>query len=67
VRLFNPRLDRWSEHFQLQALSIHARTDIGEVTVRILRFNDNERILERQELNKIGRYPNSAALARLKV
>lgn len=65
VRLFNPRLDRWSDHFRLQGLSIQARTDIGEVTVRILRFNDNERILERQELNKIGRYPNAAALARL--
>jgi hypothetical protein len=63
VRLFN--LDRWSDHFQLQELSIQARTDIGEVTVRILRFNDNERILERQELNKIGRYPNTAALVRL--
>jgi 5-methylcytosine-specific restriction endonuclease McrA len=45
VPLFNPRLDRWSDHFQLQELSIQARTDIGEVTVRILRFNDNERIL----------------------
>ena len=61
---FNPRIDRWSDHFQLLGLSIQPRTEIGEVTVRILRFNDNERILERQELNKIGRYPNTAALAR---
>jgi hypothetical protein len=64
VRLFNPRLDR-SDHFQLQGLSILPRTEIGEVTVRILRFNDNERILERQELHKMGRYPNTAALARV--
>ncbi len=65
VRFFNPRIDRWSDHFQLLGLSIQPRTEIGEVTVRILRFNDNERILERQELNKIGRYPNTAALARV--
>lgn len=65
VRFFNPRIDRWSDHFQLQGLSIEPRTEIGEVTVRILRFNDNERILERQELNKIGRYPSTAVLARV--
>jgi hypothetical protein len=65
VRFFNPRVDRWSDHFQLAGLSIHPRTEIGEVTVRILRLNDNERILERQELSKIGRYPNIDALARV--
>jgi hypothetical protein len=65
VRFFNPRIDRWSDHFELQGPSIEPRTEIGEVTVRILRFNDAERILEQQELKKIGRYPNAAALARV--
>lgn len=64
VRLFNPRIDRWSDHFQLNGSLIQARTEIGEVTVRILRFNDSERILERLELERIGRYPNSDALTR---
>jgi hypothetical protein len=66
VRFFNPRIDRWADHFQLEALYIQPRTEIGEVTVQILGFNKNERILERQELNKIGRYPNIAALTRMK-
>jgi hypothetical protein len=67
VRFFNPRIDRWSDHFQLQGLSIQPRTQIAEVTIRIriLRFNDSERILERQTLSKIRRYPNTDALARV--
>lgn len=66
VRFFNPRIDQWSDHFELDELSIHPRTEIGDVTARILRFNDSERILERQELNRVGRYPNAAALARIR-
>jgi hypothetical protein len=65
VRLFNPRIDRWSDHFQLDGSLIQARSEIGEVTISLLRFNDNERIIERQELSRIGRYPNPAALARV--
>ena len=65
VRFFNPRTDRWSDHFQLHGLSIEPRTEIGEVTLRILRFNADERVLERQELNRVGRYPSSAALVRV--
>jgi hypothetical protein len=66
VRFFNPRLDRWSEHFQLRAFSIMPLTEIGDATARILRFNDSTRILERQELIIIGRYPNAAAMLRIK-
>jgi hypothetical protein len=64
VRFFNPRIDRWLDHFQLERLSIQPLTEIGEATARILRVNNIERILERQELNKVGRYPNSSALTR---
>jgi hypothetical protein len=65
VRFFNPRIDRWSEHFQFDKLHIKSLTEIGEVTARILRFNDGERILERQALAVIGRHPNARALARI--
>jgi hypothetical protein len=65
VRFFNPRIDHWSAHFQLDKLHIKFITEIGEVTARILRFNDSERILERQTLNIIGRYPNARALSRI--
>ena len=62
VRFFNPRTDRWSDHFQLAGAIIRPLTEIGEATAQILHFNDFERILERQELIELGRYPSTAAL-----
>jgi len=57
TRFFNPRADRWAEHFRLEAATIHPLTLIGEVTARILSFNDSVRIHEREELIRFGRYP----------
>lgn len=65
VRLFNPRVDRWAEHFQPDGLYIRPVTEIGAVTARILRFNDEERLLERHELCAIGRYPSAEAKKRV--
>ncbi|MFM7602136.1 MAG: HNH endonuclease [Pseudanabaena sp.] len=61
VRFFNPRRDLWREHFQLDGAIIQPTTDIGEVTARILDFNNTERILERQILIENNRYPSTAA------
>jgi hypothetical protein len=57
VRFFNPRRDRWKDHFEFDNALIQTLTDIGEVTARIFQFNDPERILERQILMKANRYP----------
>lgn len=65
VRFFNPRTDFWAEHFTLDGVTIVALSDIGHVTVRILGFNDRERLFERQTLQVIGRYPSAAATARM--
>jgi hypothetical protein len=65
LRFFNPRLDLWSDHFRLGGVSIEPLTEIGEVTGRILAFNDVERLQERQVLGSIGRYPSPAALGRI--
>ncbi len=65
VRFFNPRRDFWGEHFRLDDNAIQSLTDIGEVTARILDFNNDERILERRELIEIGRYPSASALRRM--
>lgn len=62
TRFFNPRTDRWSDHFALRGARIEPRTEIGEATVHILGFNQTGRILERQALQRIGRYPCSEAL-----
>jgi HNH endonuclease len=61
VRFFNPRRDSWRGHFQIDGAIIRSTTDIGEVTVRILDFNDADRILERQILIENDRYPSAAA------
>lgn len=56
-RFFNPRLDRWEEHFSLEATRLVWRTDVAQVTVQILRLNEPERIAERTLLQRIGEYP----------
>ena len=65
VRFFNPRTDQWIEHFALDGVTIIALSDVGEVTARILDFNNSERLFERQTLQAIGRYPSPAALTRM--
>ena len=57
VRFYNPRVDKWKEHFMLEEATIKPLTQIGDVTVRIFGFNTEERILERQELISLSRYP----------
>jgi len=65
TRFYNPRTDSWTDHFQLDGVLIRPLTRIGEVTVRILGFNDSDRLLERQELVDLGRYPPSLVLKRM--
>ena len=65
VRFFNPRTDAWATHFYLDRARIVARTDIGEATLRILRFNDLDRLAERELLFEMGLFPNAAALGRI--
>lgn len=62
VRFYNPRVDRWSEHFRLNGVVIGSLTDIGEATVRILQMNHDDQILEREVLSRRRRYPSEAAL-----
>jgi hypothetical protein len=56
TRFFNPRTDRWVEHFRLEQATIIPLTEIGEVTARILGFNDSARLHEREELIRFGKY-----------
>ena len=63
TRFFNPRLDRWADHFSVMGSRIEAKSPIGEATARILAFNAIQRILERSALVKLGRYPPRHAAA----
>ena len=59
VRLFHPRLDRWEDHFHLKGAVVEPLTPTGEATARLLRINAAERVIERQALQRLGRYPRS--------
>lgn len=51
VRLFHPRRDRWSDHFQLVADGhIQPLTNVRRATARLLQFNLPESVLTRREL-----------------
>lgn len=65
-RFYNPRKDRWAGHFNLNGTAIEPLTMIGAVTVRILRMNTEERLLERMALEAQGRYPNAVARERMR-
>lgn len=57
IPLFHPRKQRWSEHFQLEGAIIAPLTPNARVTIRLLRLNDPERLIERDNLIAINRYP----------
>ena len=52
--LFHPRRDRWIDHFQLVGGRIEPRTPKGCATARLLRFNDPNRVQERELLVATG-------------
>jgi hypothetical protein len=57
VPLFNPRKQKWSEHFKLVGVRIEGRTATGRATVELLQLNSDQRLLERTILQEDGRYP----------
>ena len=58
TRFFNPRTDRWTEHFRLEGAMIRPLSTVGAVTVRILQLNESARIHEREEMIRFGKYPS---------
>jgi hypothetical protein len=50
IRLFNPRSDRWSEHFELRGAVIVGLTPIGRVTATLLDMNSAKNIELRSKL-----------------
>jgi len=57
VPLFNPREQKWEDHFDLDGLNIMPLTASGRVTVSLLQMNAPERIKERRLLIELGVYP----------
>ena len=57
VPLFHPRRDRGVDHFRLDGERITPISEVGSVTVRLLRLNAPERLIERRLLQILGTYP----------
>jgi hypothetical protein len=54
VRLFNPRIDHWNEHFQLRHGEIAGLTAVGRGTAALLQFNSPQRLQARRSLVRSG-------------
>lgn len=59
VRLFNPRIDDWSSHFEVIGGRILGRTPEGRVTVELLQMNRPDLVQLRRLLAAVGRSSKS--------
>lgn len=61
VRLFNPRLDSWSDHFRVETATavVVGRTIIGRATVHRLRMNTPVQVAARQQWMRLRMFPPS--------
>lgn len=44
IRIFNPRNQRWSDHFAWNGARIDGLTEVGRTTIRVLEMNSEDRI-----------------------
>jgi hypothetical protein len=51
---FNPRRDRWRDHFRVTGGLIEPLTPTGRATERLLQFNAKDRVKEREQLMAAG-------------
>lgn len=59
IFLFNPRTQRWRDHFALEGARIIGLTPTGQATIDLLYLNSDVRLLEREMLIAEGHYPPS--------
>jgi hypothetical protein len=57
VSLFNPRSERWTDHFAFQGHLLIGRTPIGRATVYVLDLNHERRLRIRQAEELFGLFP----------
>lgn len=57
IALFDPRRDRWTEHFRWQGVRIVGVTPCGRATVEALRMNRPLILAIRDEESLRGRHP----------
>lgn len=57
VPFFNPRIQRWEDHFEADHAHIKGRTAIDRVTAAIFQFNHQDQLATRQDLLIDGLWP----------
>ena len=55
TRLFHPRRDPWSEHFEWRATWLSGKTAVGRATIQVLNINHLEAVALREALQDEGR------------
>jgi hypothetical protein len=59
VRLFNPRRDKWVQHFRSDGARIFGKTPVGRASVALLKMNNAERLRIRTLLSEMGILPGA--------
>jgi len=44
THVFNPRKERWEDHFAIDGVRVKGKTAMGRTTVWLLRMNDSDRL-----------------------
>ncbi|MEI6882781.1 MAG: HNH endonuclease signature motif containing protein [Bacteroidota bacterium] len=57
IPIFNPRTQRWTDHFLPENGLIIELTRIGKGTIKLLQINDPDRIIQRALLEEAGCWP----------
>lgn len=60
IRLFNPRTDRWMDHFRFNGAKIVPQSDMGNATATLLQFNSTRRLEARRLLISTGFWDSDA-------
>jgi hypothetical protein len=57
TRLYHPRQDQWSEHFQWRGAMLTGLSAIGRATIDVLKINVPDRVITRQLAIEAGLFP----------
>ena len=64
VRLFNPRIDDWSDHFEWSGPRLIGISPIARATLDLLQINKDSRVSLRRMLIEVGLFPPNPDMAR---
>ena len=59
TRLFNPRKDRWKDHFRWSVERLLGKTAVGRVTIVVLAMNHQNQLRVRRALIREDLFPPS--------